>query len=168
MVAPCADASGLHAELVRDGLHGQSGMAEQRQVGFHAVGVSPEDADHLVADFGGVDGGENGGAAQQVGYLVRAGFAAQVGDHRVGVGRSPGLVLPAVIAGCLGGPVRGSGSVGGRSGRRVGAAERPDRVVWDRSDDRVITAVDDEHGRGSPPVPHGSRTETWPLRLTFT
>ncbi len=34
-------------------------MAEQRQVGFHAVGVSPEDADHLVADFDGRPGATN-------------------------------------------------------------------------------------------------------------
>ena len=72
-------------KFLRNGLHGQSGVAEQGQIGFHAVGVRPEDADHLVADLGSVDGGEDGRAAQQIGYLVRAGFAAQVGDHRVGI-----------------------------------------------------------------------------------
>ena len=85
MVAARTDASGLHAQFVRDGLHGQPGMAEQGQIGFHAVCVRPEDTDHLVADSGGVDGGEDGWAAQQIGYLVRRGFTAQVGDHRVGV-----------------------------------------------------------------------------------
>jgi hypothetical protein len=76
MAVTRANTPGLHAKFVRDGLHGKPGMAEQGQISFHAVRVCPEDTDHLIADFGGVNGGENRGATQQIGYLVRSGFAA--------------------------------------------------------------------------------------------
>jgi len=42
MVAARADASGLHAELMRDGLHGQSDMAEQGQIGFLPSASAPK------------------------------------------------------------------------------------------------------------------------------
>lgn len=76
MVATRADTPGLHAKFAGDSLHGHPGMAEQGQISFHAVRVCPEDTDHLIADFGGVNGGEDRGATQQIGYFVRGGFAA--------------------------------------------------------------------------------------------
>jgi hypothetical protein len=60
-------------------------VAKQSQVGFDAIGVCPEDANHLVADFGSIDGGEYRRTAQKIGYFIRARLAAQVGDHRVSV-----------------------------------------------------------------------------------
>jgi len=42
-------------------------VTEQRKVGFDGVGIAAEDADHLVADFRGVDGCQPGGPAEQSG-----------------------------------------------------------------------------------------------------
>lgn len=83
VVATSADTPGLDAELVRDCLHREPRVAEKGQVGFDAVFVRAEDADHLIPNLGGVYRGENSRTAQQAGYLARRRFASQVRDQRV-------------------------------------------------------------------------------------
>jgi hypothetical protein len=67
VVAASADPAGLDRHLRRHGHQGHSGVTEQREVGFDGVGIAAEDADHLVADFCGVDRRQPGGLPEQPG-----------------------------------------------------------------------------------------------------
>ena len=67
MVAASADPAGLDRHLGRCGHQRHSGMTEQGEVGFDGVGIATEDADHLVADFRGIDRRQPGGPAEQAG-----------------------------------------------------------------------------------------------------
>ena len=55
VVAASADPAGLDGHLRRHGYQIHSGVTEQRDVGFDGVGIAAENADHLIADFRGVD-----------------------------------------------------------------------------------------------------------------
>jgi len=67
VVAASADPAGLDRHLRRHGYQSHSGVSEQREVGFERVGIAAEDADHLVADFCGVDRRQPSVASEQSG-----------------------------------------------------------------------------------------------------
>ena len=67
VVTASADPASLDRHLRRHGYQSHSGVTEQCEVGFDGVGIAAEDADHLVADFCGVDRGQPGGLPEQSG-----------------------------------------------------------------------------------------------------